>query len=183
MSILLAISWAWANTHLVIFKYYSTLFRVAAILQWKGPKLQCRRITEFYYCLPSLTSVHCSIWRVALLHRVTQRARSWPVFAFCHSLRNFLHLPVGGGFLSSWPADHQSMRTEAEAMTETALWETASANLFNFIPEQREYIGLGVVAGESPNLHQTAHSYQKAPSTSRSYLWKHGPITMFLVYV
>lgn len=32
-----------------------------------------------------------------------------------------------------WPA----------STTETALWETASVHLFNFIPEQGEYIGLG----------------------------------------
>lgn len=79
---------------ILILSYSSILFRVAAILWWNGPKLQYRRMTEFYYCLPSLTSINCSIGRVALLHRVTRRARSWPVFAFWHSLRNFLHLPV-----------------------------------------------------------------------------------------
>lgn len=51
----------------------------------------------------------------------------------------------------------------AEALTEksvqpvstmkTALQETASVNLLNFVPEWREYAGLGLMAGESPNLH------------------------------
>lgn len=34
---------------------YVHVFRVAAVLQWKGPKLQCRKMREFYHCHPSLT--------------------------------------------------------------------------------------------------------------------------------
>lgn len=37
--------------------------------------------------------------------------------------------------------------------TDIVLQETASVNLLNFIPETREYVGLGMVAGTSPNLH------------------------------
>lgn len=38
-------------------------------------------------------------------------------------------------------------------MRKTAVQETTSVTLLNFTPEYREYIGLGTVAGKSPNLH------------------------------
>lgn len=38
------------------------------------------------------------------------------------------------------------------SMAEIAFWETASVNLLNLIPGYREYIGLGPVAGKSPDL-------------------------------
>lgn len=38
------------------------------------------------------------------------------------------------------------------SMREIAFWETPPVNLLNLIPGYREYIGLGPVAGKSPDL-------------------------------
>lgn len=170
----------YSSCHIQVLQY---IIQGCSNTAMKGPQITMQKDNRILL-LSSITDL-CPLLNLkgcfaSQSHSESQKLTSLCILPFPQEFSSFTS---GGGFLSSWPADHQSMRTEAEAMTETALWETASANLFNFIPEQREYIGLGVVAGESPNLHQTAHSYQKAPSTSRSYLWKHGPITMFLVYV
>lgn len=53
-------------------------------------------------------------------------------------------------------------------MAEIAFRKTASLSQLKFIPEWGEINRMGTVAGVAPNLHLTADSYGKAPSSSLS---------------